>query len=182
MPSPRIVATVAAKRNMSRSVILHHFFDSTVETQADHFDWMLEPPLDSENLTVVPGRLITFRIPKLVHLSPPTVYRIDDHRAAYLDYEGPVSGNRGHVHRVMSGSVHWSPSVQDCLEFEMQTEWLHPEWAPWFRHNLGIRSALATNQKSPNSANFRIFVRLVQQSPNPSQLGIKYLLDVESIS
>lgn len=33
--------------------------------------------------------------------------RIPDHRRAYLDYEGPVSGNRGHVQRVDVGT--WEP-------------------------------------------------------------------------
>lgn len=28
-----------------------------------------------------------------------------DHRLAYLNYEGEVSGNRGHVHRVLAGIV-----------------------------------------------------------------------------
>lgn len=30
---------------------------------------------------------------------------IGDHRKAYLDYEGPVSGDRGHVKRVEGGLV-----------------------------------------------------------------------------
>jgi hypothetical protein len=30
--------------------------------------------------------------------------RIQDHRRAYLDYEGPVSGNRGHVTRIDRGT------------------------------------------------------------------------------
>ncbi|MEQ8848335.1 hypothetical protein [Botrimarina sp.] len=30
-----------------------------------------------------------------------------DHRAAYLDYEGPVSGGRGTVERVAGGRVEW---------------------------------------------------------------------------
>jgi hypothetical protein len=42
--------------------------------------------------------------------------RIQDHRRFYLDYEGPVSGNRGHVTRVDRGTYtllnqqprHWS--------------------------------------------------------------------------
>ncbi|MFN9718760.1 MAG: hypothetical protein ACK58L_08715 [Planctomycetota bacterium] len=31
--------------------------------------------------------------------------RLADHRLMYLDYEGPVSNNRGHVRRVLSGDV-----------------------------------------------------------------------------
>lgn len=39
--------------------------------------------------------------------------RIADHRLLYLDYEGPVSGNRGHVTRVFRGrfSVVRDPEV-----------------------------------------------------------------------
>ena len=29
--------------------------------------------------------------------------RLPDHRLHYLDFEGPVSGNRGHVHRTVAG-------------------------------------------------------------------------------
>lgn len=42
--------------------------------------------------------------------APPTVgssvtgQRIADHRLLYLDYEGPVSGDRGHVKRVDAGT------------------------------------------------------------------------------
>ena len=31
--------------------------------------------------------------------------RIRDHRRAYLDYEGPLGGGRGSVHRVDAGTV-----------------------------------------------------------------------------
>jgi hypothetical protein len=34
-----------------------------------------------------------------------------DHRLAYLDYEGPVSGNRGHVTRWDGGIFTWVESV-----------------------------------------------------------------------
>jgi hypothetical protein len=67
--------------------------------QPSHWDLMLERN----------GVLMTWRLPTLpaawqddqkqdaeVQL---TAERIADHRLAYLDYEGPVSGNRGHVTR-----------------------------------------------------------------------------------
>lgn len=31
--------------------------------------------------------------------------RLPDHRRLYLDYEGPISDNRGHVRRVRAGTV-----------------------------------------------------------------------------
>jgi len=59
-----------------------------------HFDLMLE----------VGGVLRTWSVPelpapgKLIHAEA-----LPDHRLAYLDYEGPVSGNRGNVSRVDEG-------------------------------------------------------------------------------
>lgn len=38
--------------------------------------------------------------------------QLDDHRAAYLDYEGPVSGDRGTVTRVASGEVTWREATE----------------------------------------------------------------------
>ncbi len=32
---------------------------------------------------------------------------LPDHRTAYLDYEGPVSGDRGYVTRWDTGELHW---------------------------------------------------------------------------
>jgi hypothetical protein len=40
---------------------------------------------------------------------------LDDHRAAYLDYEGPVSGDRGAVTRVASGEVMWREATEGCV-------------------------------------------------------------------
>src|SRR5262245_5237740 len=69
---------------MPRFVILEHDFPTL------HWDFMLE----------VNGMLRTWRLPQ-----PPADERemvaeaLGDHRLAYLDYEGPVSNNRGSVKR-----------------------------------------------------------------------------------
>jgi hypothetical protein len=59
-------------------------------------DWLIERPGTEEE-----RRLIAFRC---AHdpLSAPDLEaeRIADHRAIYLDYEGPISGGRGGVRRV----------------------------------------------------------------------------------
>lgn len=39
--------------------------------------------------------------------------RIGDHRKAYLDYEGPVSGGRGSVKRLDAGSFAWQEDKAD---------------------------------------------------------------------
>lgn len=81
---------------MGRMVLLRH----DLPDGSHHYDWMLE----REN-----GRaLLTFRVG--VRLDEPGCTRFDatrlgDHRAAYLTYEGDVSGGRGRVTRVAAGTV-----------------------------------------------------------------------------
>src|SRR5262245_6635169 len=67
-----------------RYVVLEHHWEGV------HYDFMLEAG----------DRLLTW---KLQQLPAPGVPQIAvatfDHRLLYLDYEGPISGNRGHVVR-----------------------------------------------------------------------------------
>jgi len=77
----------------NRYVILHHRLDD-----GEHWDLMLEygdvlltwqllrEPVNRESLPII-------------------ARRIGDHRKAYLDYEGPLTGNRGTVRRVESGGL-----------------------------------------------------------------------------
>lgn len=88
-----------------RYVILHHRLDS-----GEHWDLMLEQgevlltwqllrePVDRESLPI-PAR------------------RIGDHRKAYLDYEGPLTGNRGTVRRIDSGTVEIEENTPKCVCF-----------------------------------------------------------------
>jgi DNA polymerase Ligase (LigD) len=82
-PCPKVQST------MPRFVILEHDHPHL------HWDLMLE----------VGDSLRTWRLP-----SPPQpghvvpIEPIGDHRLAYLDYEGPVSANRGSVHRWDQGT------------------------------------------------------------------------------
>jgi hypothetical protein len=73
-----------------RYVVLRH--DGIPEP---HFDFLIE---------AVPGHdLFTWRAPSWPPRGGEIFERLPDHRCAYLDYEGPVSGNRGHVRRVEAG-------------------------------------------------------------------------------
>lgn len=77
---------------MPRFVVLEH--DSP---QGRHWDFMLEQE----------ASLATWALP----LPPDAAMempanRLPDHRLAYLDYEGPVSGNRGSVSRWDQGVYH----------------------------------------------------------------------------
>ncbi len=78
---------------MPRFVVLHHE-QPLGATRPSHWDLMLE----------VGGALRTWAIE-----TPPEAWRagealaLPDHRLAYLDYEGPVSGDRGAVTRYDAG-------------------------------------------------------------------------------
>jgi hypothetical protein len=83
---------------MPRFVVLEH--DSPRDL---HWDFMLE----------MGSALSTWALAEPPNASPRVdARRLPDHRSAYLDYEGPVSGQRGHVSRWDHGSY----------EIEHQTE------------------------------------------------------------
>ncbi len=41
--------------------------------------------------------------------------RLADHRLAYLDYEGPISGNRGEVYRIEEGTFEIEQQSKESL-------------------------------------------------------------------
>ncbi len=69
-----------------------------------HWDFMLE-----RDGVLATWSLLEF--PKSNASIPAT--RLADHRIAYLDYEGPVSGGRGTVARVARGELAWDASSED---------------------------------------------------------------------
>ncbi len=86
-----------------RFVILHH-----TGFGRDHYDLMIE---QSENLATWQLYHDLRELPQ----DSVEAIRLGDHRKFYLDYEGLVSGGRGDVRRVSSGTceiLHWSP--QKC--------------------------------------------------------------------
>lgn len=79
---------------MGRMVLLRH----ETSDGGHHFDLMLERRAGDE-------RLLTFRLDRRIEVGVAGVARgelIGEHRAAYLTYEGEVSGGRGHVRREWS--------------------------------------------------------------------------------
>jgi hypothetical protein len=89
-----------------RTVILRH----DVPDGSSHFDWMFEPPAGfPRNSASDSARLVTFRCDiRPDQLQPGTaqfINRLPDHRDRYLDYEGPVSGDRGTVMRIRRGEI-----------------------------------------------------------------------------
>ncbi len=79
-----------------------------------HVDWMIARDRAGRE------PLISFRLPRRIDELKPgqrmAAERIADHRPAYLDYEGPVSDERGSVRRLAWGTVvseHRRPSSWD---------------------------------------------------------------------
>jgi hypothetical protein len=86
---------------MPRFVILEH------DHPYPHFDLMLESG----------NTLWTWRLPRLPQLGDALdAERLADHRLDYLDYEGPVSGNRGIVWRREFGDLNWLTVEEGRLE------------------------------------------------------------------
>ena len=98
-------------------VLLHHQIEDLTGTggvaeRGDHYDLMLSPA-DSKPLW-------TWAIPiNPVHQPLPLeckAERLPNHRRIYLDYQGPISGNRGHVQQAALGTfevVIWSEQQVD---------------------------------------------------------------------
>lgn len=77
-----------------------------------HYDFMLEKE----------GGLATWRFNKLPGDSPFFAEKIHDHRTGYLDYEGPVSMDRGTVKRIDTGSYEIFADTSDFIIIQLNGE------------------------------------------------------------
>ncbi len=95
---------------MPRFVLLRHDCPPDYE-RPSHWDLMLESD----------GVLRTWALAKLPRASNDSVdaEKLADHRLAYLDYEGPVSGERGTVSRVDAGTYETLVEANDCWEIRL---------------------------------------------------------------
>ena len=84
-----------------RFAVLRHTLPD-VEVRKSHWDLLLEQP-------DLGDQLLTFEIsvPPVDWGIRTIARKLPDHRKIYLSYEGPVSGNRGTVKRVMEGVIQW---------------------------------------------------------------------------
>ena len=95
---------------MPRFVILRHTLPSG-DRQGTHFDLMLEDE----------GKLLTWALPDLPQAGREFIaMQLPNHRLAYLDYEGPVSGGRGEVQRVEEGEFEWIERSDEVQRFELR--------------------------------------------------------------
>jgi hypothetical protein len=83
---------------MPEFVILHHEIPALDSGRQDHWDLMLE-----EN-----EKLLCWAIPVMPGPGVrSTAIQLEDHRPIYLRYQGPISGGRGRVTRVLNGQLEW---------------------------------------------------------------------------
>jgi hypothetical protein len=69
--------------------------------------------------------LLTWAVGQLPEMGNTIVAeRLPDHRSFYLDYEGPVSDNRGTVKRVDRGDFDWVSQTPERLEARIDGEQL----------------------------------------------------------
>ncbi len=97
---------------LSTFVILHH----TLPDGSSHWDLCLD---QGENLATWqlledPAGFASDRIVEI------PARRIADHRREYLDYQGPISGGRGHVTRIDRGSFRTSVRRPDLWRIQIE--------------------------------------------------------------
>lgn len=108
-----------------------------------HVDWLIEvEPVARE-------RLPTFRLndrPDRANADSFVGTLLGDHRRAYLDYEGPVSGDRGRVEQLATGRVvrlsGWPESIDVTVELEnVRWRWRGTpgDDAEWFFESTTVR-------------------------------------------
>lgn len=60
------------------------------------------------------------------------LHALPSHRMEYLEYEGPVSGDRGLVTRVATGNFLWHANFLDQLILDViDMDFLEPPFTPW---------------------------------------------------
>lgn len=100
-------ALMSAERTEAFVILRHEMRDG------EHWDLMIQ---HGEALRT--WRLPVGGVPTGDH--PVPVERIGDHRLAYLDYEGPISGGRGHVWRLDRGKARWINDDPPSMRVELR--------------------------------------------------------------
>ena len=93
---------------MPRFVVLRHVMPDS-SPRGTHFDLMFE----------MGESLATWACEQLPPPSPVAACRLSDHRLAYLTYEGPISGGRGSVERVDSGTYEPLETNSHCWRLQV---------------------------------------------------------------
>ncbi|MEM8665929.1 MAG: hypothetical protein AAGG48_00330 [Planctomycetota bacterium] len=101
-------------KHRRRFVVLHHEVTAAFQrSDQHHFDWMFEQGGEALQ-TWSTSPLESFDDPVIL-----PVLQLADHRIRYLDYEGPISGDRGVVTRVLTGT--FQPTDHKTCEMATET-------------------------------------------------------------
>lgn len=87
-------------------------------TQGDHFDLMFETP----------AGLVTWAVDRVPDDRPQRAWLLPLHRAAYLDFEGEVSGGRGFVRRDASGIYRLIERSFDASRRRIELDLIAERW------------------------------------------------------
>jgi hypothetical protein len=108
-------ASETSKNDSGRFVVLRHAFPSD-HPREDHWDFMFERD----------GTLTTWALNEWPQSGQPfTARQLPPHRLHYLDYEGPLSDDRGSVTRYDAGTCRWVASQKNKVVLEVLGERLH---------------------------------------------------------
>lgn len=136
---------------MPRFTILRHtvttervrpanFSVSPIASGRIHWDWLFEQtvPIDGRSPDILGQagvKLLTWStdplLPDLLTKTLPTIttdaLRLPDHRARYLDFEGEIDGDRGHVEQIATGQyelIHKSAWSYQALLTVTHSRWI----------------------------------------------------------
>ena len=128
-------------------ILLHTLADGS-----SHFDWLSEsagaprpsPARDSPDAATADERsLIAFRASQSVAALQPgqslLVDQLPNHRRLYLDYEGPISGDRGSVTRIGTGVIEHATAAADGRGSRLLIRWHRAEKADGGVQSLEMR-------------------------------------------
>lgn len=108
-----------------RFVVLRHIVGPAFSrTDQTHLDWMFEQPSKSSLRT-----FSTDLVKNWDQALTLTAIALPDHRSRYLDYEGPISDDRGSVEREFAGTFSIAQSTKDSFLAKMS-------WRDEQRHAL----------------------------------------------
>lgn len=101
---------------MPRFVLLYHDCPASF-SRPSHWDLMFESgsALRTWSLGECPAAGVPLTIP---------AERLADHRLAYLDYEGPVTDNRGQVSQVAAGTYETLNDTESEFEVRLESDQL----------------------------------------------------------
>lgn len=113
-----------------RFVLLRHDVPESFG-RASHWDLMIERPdlLEEHRLATWAIESLPLEWIKVLALNQTEgsdsvkAKQLPDHRAHYLDYEGPVSDDRGEVFRCLSGQAVWQEHAETRIMVQLVMEW-----------------------------------------------------------